>query len=195
MITYVTSGRFGAWQGTCRFHAKNNKTGCKRRIAVQAPGGDVERELALGLVQHWLNKHRHYDRQRRHLRLMPTPGMLPCFGARLAEQPGDPRRFRTDEDIDAELGVSDSDADQDGGDGDGGGPHGPRRVQQHRRQTCKRPAPVQDPPAGEGRADSNNSAHGSDQGRESGSSPTSSDDSSDSSSDSSDSSSSDSTSD
>ena len=57
---------FGGFQGTCRFHAKNSTTGCKKWSPVL--GGSVQhKKEALLRLHDWLLSYNEYDRQYKHV--------------------------------------------------------------------------------------------------------------------------------
>lgn len=107
-ITFVkvtSSRKFGGWQGACKFHALNNKTGCKKFFGIKAPGGLEERVRALNQARWWLNEARLFDRQRHHLAWSGGGDIsnMPASDVLFAQQPGRPEGVvKTDVQLDAE---------------------------------------------------------------------------------------------
>ena len=155
LITFKFTKPHGSWEGTCRFHAKNLKTGCKKTLSIPAPGTEKENDETLARIQHWLNMHFHYDRQRRHVRWAPEVGEVPCFAVRLTQWPADPGIIRDDVELDLEFGeTSDEDGDGGGGGpgpggGGGGGAGGPGPGKKRKRAPAKAKAA---PGKGKGKA-------------------------------------------
>ena len=80
----------GAIQASCRFHARNSVTGCKRLIRILTPDAEGERRAQLTL-QHWCNNALHFNRQRWHVRMslawedIPSPALVEA--QRLDDEP------------------------------------------------------------------------------------------------------------
>ena len=75
-----STGRPGfAWQCACRYHRKNDRTGCNKSIAV--PGGPEEWEAqsskVLQRLRFWATRARDFHVQRHHVAYDPDPELLP----------------------------------------------------------------------------------------------------------------------
>ena len=57
---------YGAIEARCRFHVRNEKTGCKRLIRCMTDDDEGERR-ALITLYHWCNQARTFDRQWKHI--------------------------------------------------------------------------------------------------------------------------------
>ena len=82
-------GNFGGYQGSCRFHKKNNLTGCKRFVSIKGPTSE-DREAAFDQILYWCTQARDFNRQRWHIgtSLQPTPSRA-LLARRIDEIPED----------------------------------------------------------------------------------------------------------
>ena len=62
---------FGAYEGVCRWHKKNEVTGCKKFFRIQGPTPE-DASHALRRCKFWLSQAPTVDRQRKHLYCVPT---------------------------------------------------------------------------------------------------------------------------
>ena len=85
-----TSGNltFGGYEGSCKFHKKSDKTGCKKFVSIKGPGPEP-RDLALRQVLYWCSQAKDHDRQRKHLAAAthPPPSMEVLNSWRIDEAP------------------------------------------------------------------------------------------------------------
>ena len=85
-----------AWQCACRYHRKNDRTGCKKSIAV--PGGPEEWEAqsskVLQRLRFWATRACDFHFQRHHVAFDPDPELLPPWevieAQRIDEPPPEP---------------------------------------------------------------------------------------------------------
>ena len=96
----VGGGAFGGYEGACRFHKRNNVTGCKTFVSVKGPT-EADRDLAFRQVLFWLSLARDYDRQRQHLaaNINPPPSMEVILARRIDDAP-DATMVKTDAELD-----------------------------------------------------------------------------------------------
>jgi hypothetical protein len=93
---------FGGYQAECRYHRKNQVTGCKKYISVSGPGA-LDRELTLNMIRLWCNDALRHNRQRDHVLFQPYPMTVPptlLLEAQQVQMPP-PDRAPSDADLDA----------------------------------------------------------------------------------------------
>ena len=67
----AASSRYGAYEGVCRFHAKNARTGCKKLFSIEGPL-EADRSRALLRCKWWLCQANSVDTQLAHLYTVDT---------------------------------------------------------------------------------------------------------------------------
>ena len=103
-ITWVAAGasqRWGAWQGTCRYHAGSAKTKCTKRLTVLQEGAVDE---TLQRIRMWLLQANLFIRKDEHTEWNPrVHAVLPpeIMEAELLRLPAPPDHITTDSEMDA----------------------------------------------------------------------------------------------
>ena len=94
----------GGIEAVCRFHALNDKTGCKKFVRIQG-SADSDEEQCLNILRHWCNQATRFDRQRKHMRMPLRPQDIPATELielqKLDSDP--PTHVLTDKDLDADA--------------------------------------------------------------------------------------------
>ena len=97
----------GGLECVCRYHAKNEKTGCKKFVRFAGEGLEHEHACLLAL-KHWANMAKNFDRQRKHVRMPLRPSDVPSAEIVNAQQILDdpPEVAPTDDQLDARSSAS-----------------------------------------------------------------------------------------
>ena len=80
LLTYVKPGlgkACGAWQATCPFHAKNDRTPCRKTANIKSPGDAAAMSHAQELVKLWATTAPNFKYQREHIAWNPRFEDLP----------------------------------------------------------------------------------------------------------------------
>lgn len=93
----------GGIEAQCRWHKKNDKTGCKRFLRFEDASEEARCRCIL-LLKHWCNQSRRFSRQRDHIRMPLSPGDLPLESVVLMQARADhpPLSVKTDVELDEE---------------------------------------------------------------------------------------------
>ncbi|CAE7524520.1 unnamed protein product [Symbiodinium sp. CCMP2456] len=97
------TGPFGGFQGSCPYHKKSSKTGCKKFVSIKGPRPE-DKDLAMREILFWCTQARSCRLQREHLcvPLKPTPAMEVLLARVIEDPPSAP--VLTDEDLDRRDG-------------------------------------------------------------------------------------------
>eukprot|EP00969_Alexandrium_andersonii_P272348 12036348-Alexandrium_andersonii.AAC.1 len=71
-----SGSKFGGWQGSCRCHKLNDKTGCKKFFSIRDSTPEAN-ELALRTARHWINMGPTFQRKRDHGSYNPSGAEVP----------------------------------------------------------------------------------------------------------------------
>lgn len=93
---------YGGLEAVCKFHALNDRTGCKKFLRFAGPTVEDE-QRTLWILRHWCNCAKQCTRQRHHMRMPLGPEAIPnneiIAQQRLTDDP--PQRAPTDEELDS----------------------------------------------------------------------------------------------
>eukprot|EP00439_Symbiodinium_sp_Y106_P042972 s6775_g5.t1 len=98
---------YGGLEAVCKFHALNDRTGCKKFVRFAGPTL-ADEDRTLWILRHWCNCAKQCQRQRHHMRMPLGPEAIPnneiIAQQRLADDP--PQRAPTDEELDGKDAAS-----------------------------------------------------------------------------------------
>ena len=82
-------GMCGGFEGSCKHHKKNDRTGCKKYISIKGPT-QADRDAAFDQILFWCTLAPEHNRQRWHLRaeLEPAPARAVLLAKRIDVAPG-----------------------------------------------------------------------------------------------------------
>ncbi|CAE7825398.1 SHE10 [Symbiodinium sp. CCMP2456] len=104
-LTFVSAEKrppYGLWQATCRFHRKNESTGCKK--SMQLGSGPEAKETCKRMLMFWCLQAPKHRTKLGHsaVALSPSDALpLEVLNSRLSEMPAPPAVVQTDEQINA----------------------------------------------------------------------------------------------